>query len=724
MVKLGKNILKFCAWSLLILSMLVGAFAWSVQKPEVQSWLVLRVKGFLEKKIGTEVDVEEVRFSLPVYAVIRGISVKDEDGLEAIRLNEFRMDLLSFSLWDYLTNETAVHDLAISSVEIKDPEVFIYKRKVDSTINISFIISQFKPDTTDKENPPLSIGISNISISNGRVRYIDSTTHYMDSVYADRLNYHNLDFGDVSADLSFALDSWGGMLADIRKLSLCEKKSLFSLGHLQGILMADTLAESYPFGHGSPGQFVALEELDMYLENTHITGRLFFPNESVADLLDNNLDDYIIAEFHNSRIDFGIFRHFLSQPLPLKGLIALQGGVSGTLDSLSSEDIQIRYMDETLVNSSFVLRDMLTPEKMNIKANWWGSYLTGKEIQALIPAISLPEALLELNLLQIEGSFNGHYSDFQLVNEARGKEGAWSANLHLQLPDNNYPLRYEGELRTTGLNTNQLGLGNVFPSNQLNLKGNIKGSGTSLASLNTSFNGSIVRSDLFGYYIDSSFAELTIAKRKVDARLWASDNEGLGQLSGILDFSQSPRKYRFEGQVDNFNLSKYQLLDKAIRVSTQLSVQSSGDSLNQLTGDFHARQIQFEKTELQEKLLIPDIFLRASVNEEGQKYFNLKSDIAHADLSGNFNLTQAGNLIQKLVEEFRLFLANDDSMTQAYYAQKVLDSTEVIGQMAIAPGDSLNQALAYFEIPAYLGNNSSLIGNFFLRLVRATILEP
>ena len=712
MTKLGRKILKISAWGFLTLSVLVGAFAWSVQKPGVQSWLVMRVKGLLERTIGTEVEVEEVRFSLPVYAVIRGISVKDESGIEAIRLNEFRMDLLSFSLWDYITNKEAIHDLTINKVVIKDPEIFIYKSQVDSIVNIGFIISNLKGDSTKKSNPPLSIDISNISVTNGRIRYIDSTSHYRDSVFADRLNYRNMDFGDVSADLSFSLNSSGGLLAEIRKLSMCEKKSLFSLGHLQGVLMADSLPEPHPYGSGTPGQFVALEEMDMYLENTHITGRLFFPNESISDLLNNRLDDYIMAEFHNSRIDFGVFRHFLPKPLPLQGLITLQGGINGTLDSLSSEDLQIRYMDETLVNSAFVLRDMLTPEKMNIRANWWGSYLTGEEIQELIPAISLPEALLELNLLQIEGSFNGHYSDFQLVNKAKGKEGEWSANLHLRLPNERYPLRYEGELKTLGLNTNLLGLGAVLPSNHLNLQGNIKGSGTSLATVKSTFNGSIIRSDFFGYYIDSSFAELQIANKKVNANLWASDTEGSGQISGEFDFSQSPRQYNFTGQLANFNLNKYNLYERPIKLSTELSAHISGDSLNQLTGDFFARKVRFEKLKDEEELFIPDIFLRASDNGEGQKYFNLKSDIGHADLSGNFNLTQASRLIQNLVKEFRLFFANDDSMTQAWYAQKVLDSTEVMGQVAIAPGDSLNRLLDYFEIPAHIGESSSLLGNF------------
>jgi len=69
----------------------------------VQSQILIQLQRFLERKMGTVVHIEQVDIALPSRFVLNGIYIEDEQGSILVEANQVQLDILSFSLWRWLS---------------------------------------------------------------------------------------------------------------------------------------------------------------------------------------------------------------------------------------------------------------------------------------------------------------------------------------------------------------------------------------------------------------------------------------------------------------------------------------------------------------------------------------------------------------------------------------------------------------------------------------------
>jgi hypothetical protein len=143
-----------------------------VLTPPVQRYLTTRVKGYLEKKLQTRVEIGSIRFGLSGKVTLKDVYLEDKTkdtllsgGMVRAQINYFRL----------FSNEVSVKDLEFENITAKIKRVL-----PDTVFNFQFIVNAFtsektkSPDTAS--SAPLKLNISDIALQNVHLIYNDVIT--------------------------------------------------------------------------------------------------------------------------------------------------------------------------------------------------------------------------------------------------------------------------------------------------------------------------------------------------------------------------------------------------------------------------------------------------------------------------------------------------------------------------------------------------------------------
>ncbi|MEM6800897.1 MAG: translocation/assembly module TamB domain-containing protein, partial [Bacteroidota bacterium] len=267
-------------------------------------------------------------------------------------------------------------------------------------------------------------------------------------------------------------------------------------------------------------------------------------------------------------------------------------------------------------------------------------------------------------------------------------------------------------IQTENLNFNALGLRDFLDARKLTLNVELDGRGSSQQTAQLALNGYLVRSEIMGRPIDSLFADISVENDALIGKVFGKDEEGQFNLDLTIDQSVPVPIYQAKGKVSGFNLKRYGLNNKDISLSTEINGDLQGRFPDDVTGQLKLADTKIRENTNEKDLMVPEFWFRADRIPDDSKYYNLKSSLLDADITGHLNLSQGFKLINALAEETKLFLENNDSLTQAYYAQKVIDTSQVHGKFALAPKQGLNEVFDLFDLPLRLGHHGLMTGEF------------
>jgi hypothetical protein len=689
-----------------------------ISLPPIQSSLVRWSTSFLEKELETRIEVGEVDLGLPVHGVLERVVIYDQQDVPMIQLRALRLDLLTFSAWKYLRNRDEVQEIKLSYLELIEPQLFLYKSPGDTSMNISFLSGGKKKE----KQPPrrkLRFELPEIHLVNGRLRLIDSTDQVMDSVYVGRMNFKNLQVEGIRGQLGVMFQPGGPLELDVENLAARETRSGFALQHLSGELLSDTVHVQLPDCYQEQ-PFLQLNDLQLQAGRTDLRADIRLINEDFSMLFDTLAQEQFRIALASSDIDFATISAFLPKPLPLYGVLTAQGFISGSLDYLYSPDFRARFGKDTRIRGEVGIANLTEPEDLLFDINLEESKVVLKEIQQMIPAVELPIALQRLAAFELNGTYQGHYADFIANANIVTKVGKANANLHMVLPSRTASgkLKYEGYLTTTNLNLNALGAFEGDISNKLNFRGRIEGEGIRLGEFNSSFDATIRKSNLRGFEIDSLYGKVTMSDQQIFGGIQLNDAHGDADLIVDVNVGRSPGVFRVDGTVNELDLQHYKLIDQPIRISSDLNVDLLGDSLENVRGGLRLLGTHMTRgaADSLEVFDIPQFLLSSDLDPSGSglRVVDLQSSLADANLQGRFDFEKALKLTQRLIKEGQLYLANDDSLTQAYYAKKSADSTgfDTLNlNFSVLSQDSINAVFSFLRTPLFLSPGTSVIGN-------------
>ncbi|MFK7925724.1 MAG: translocation/assembly module TamB domain-containing protein [Bacteroidia bacterium] len=701
--KLPRSRKLFLSFPLGIL-VLLGLLRIALFLPAVQSWLVYQAKGFLEERLGARVEITGVDFALPDRAQLEGLTIYDQQDQKWLQLGELDISVFAFSLWDLIFEREEVQNFALGRVLLDEADIFLYRRKQDSSLNIQFIIDSLKPQNSSGEPILLNLAIENLFLKNSKLTYRDSISQKIDILNPGHLNWTNLQLSRLNSVLAFTRNPKGKITLDVTSLSLREERSGFpvqSLTSLIEIVPADSSKEQEAF--------VEARQLDLRSDRSQIKGTVRLPGATLRKLFDTKFDEQFTVELKNSQFDIATINYLSPREIPIGGLWKVHGSAEGTLSHLRLNTLQIELGDSTHFALRGQLFDLLQTDKAKLDLNISEGHIGIGDLHEVLGQDRFPKELAKVRQMDLLGTFKGGYFDFDVAGSLGSNLGNIDFNLNLQLPPVSKMLTYEGKLTTKNLDINSLLGDGIDVSRELNFDGTIAGKGSNLHDLDTKIDASILQSRLMGYNLDSLYLDVKVAERQLKGTIFGMDGQGLADLKLDLDWKHEPAKYQASGRINRLNAKTYGLYSQEILLSSGLNIDLIGDSLDGLQGQVILQQALLERPADTSAIRVPDLYLRAD-NLESQKYINLKSSLMDADLAGDFSVHTIGPLLKRLFVESRLFLQNDDSLIQEYYANKAPDSLETHLLFGVAARDSLNQIFDFLNEPIFVSSGSLVSG--------------
>jgi len=702
-----------------LFGLLASAFVLSIllvfliSLPPVQNQLVKAAANWLEQQLGTEVYVGRVSLGLPAEAVLEEVYVLDRQGEVLLSFRQFRMSMLTFSLWRYLLRPEEAQSLQVNRISLVQPHFYLYRSRQDSLLNLNSLLMPLRSPKASgpKKRLQPDLIFSEIAITDGRFSWADSTRAEIDSLYTQRLNFSKLDVEEINGVLGLGIAASGRLAIRVDDLRLKELYSGMEIHQFRLDLLQDTLHA--PADQGTrPVSFVRIKNLFAHTGQTLLSANIFLPNETLSDLFDARLQEQWEVELKPSVIDIQSINYFVPNPLPISGIVRASGNISGDMDRLFCPDFEARLQQHTHLRASWTLRNLLDASQLEMDIRFQKSRFDGAEIQQFLPTVTLPPAFTRIDSLVASGSFLGKYYDFNLHTSMRAATGELDAKMAFSFPPAAPIITYQGQLNTRRFNLNALGIEGFQASKNLNMQAYINGSGSSWARLKLFGEAYMAPSEVMDYYVDTAHFAVTIDQQKLDGNVYVSDGEGFADLVLNVGREDEQLAYQADGYVNRLNIQKYLGYKQPIWFTSTLKLDLRGDSLENTNGQLKLTQTQLQRIGDTARFHIADFYMQSDSNSARYTGLNINSSLLDASLYGNFPLNKGWQFANRLLVESKLYFANDDSLIQAYYAQKPVDSTDVHIDFWAVSGEEINEVFRFLEEPVYISPGDTARASF------------
>lgn len=417
-----------------------------------------------------------------------------------------------------------------------------------------------------------------------------------------------------------------------------------------------------------------------------------------------------------SDVSFEELKRFLpGVDIPLAGKAKVDGIVDFDLKQIFSPDLHIRYGAYTDMRVRMRVRDFSDPNPA-LDFQMENSKVDFAEVLELLPSLSLPDWLANVERTEVDGEFQGTPKDFQLNAALRTKMGNLAGDIRIQsLPGGD--IAYNGSVSTTRLDLDALRITKDNISNNINFAGSVEGRGTQYGKMNVLVNGKLTDSELMGYQIDLlEVQDASLDGYKIEGKANLVDPEGSANVTVYLDQPPNERdSISITGDVADLDFDHYGILEgDSLFLTSIMAVRLGGDSLENYAGRLTFLQIDLRRDTV-EALSLRNVTIDSKFRQDSIRDITLKSSLAQMHLGGRFKLGEAVKVGSRIAEEITLYLRNNDTIISQYYAAKAIeDSLNVLGKDihiydTLVTKPALNDFFTFLGLPLYFSPGTELI---------------
>lgn len=506
-------------------------------------------------------------------------------------------------------------NVMVSNVELTSPYFSIYDYKG------KFI------DTTNTPGADWTIAINNAKITNGRFR-LNNGSMTPEVSYFDT---HHLDFSGLT-----------GVVKNLNINGDVIKAGVNLRGKERSGLQIRSLVTNFTM------QPKGMTFDKLFLQTNRSTIRNFFAMKypSAASLDDFEHAVRMEARFNNSTISSDDIAFFTPDARSWKKNIKIDGLVTGTVDALRSEDLELWAGKDTHLQGKVRIVGLPNINKtyFNIQAN--DLRTTYADLVAFVPDLRKIETpnLRKLSFINFKGTYTGFFDDFVTDGTINTKLGSIRADLNMKFPKKGDPT-YSGTLSTNGfqvgefVNDNKLGI--------VDFHGKVKGHGFDWKTMNITIDGIVHKIRYDNYTYQNLTAKGTFNKRRFNGNFSIKDPNADLSLTGIIDLSGKTPLFNAKATVAYANLKPLQLTKDDIVLKGNFDLDIQGSNLSNLLGTARISNatVLHEGT----RLSFDSLYV-SSTYEEGIKTLRAISNELDATIAGTFDLAS-------LPDAFSLFLS-------------------------------------------------------------------
>lgn len=518
-----------------------------------------------------------------------------------------------------ITNKT----IDVSSVRLDDPYFSLFDYTGRYTRDTGTVKAPSKPSGPQEWD----IKFGKVTINNGRFRN-DKDTQFTDLAYFDG---KHIDFSKINGTLEnigFTRDTVSGNI----NLSTVERS-----GFVVKQIKAKTTIHPK-----------AMIFDDLYLETNRsiIRDHYSMHYNKISDMSDYLHKVTMHANFNKSSISSDDIAFFAPALRTWKKNIRIDGDVRGTVDALTSADLELWAGNNTYVRGAVSLIGLPDINQTLINIDAEELRTTYKDAVSFIPAIrrvTTPD-LAKINHLSFRGTYTGFINDFVSYGTITTNLGTLVTDLNMKFPSNGEPV-YTGKLSTSGFQ-----LGEFINSPNLGIvafNGTVQGKSFNWKKLDMKINGVVNKIQYDNYTYQNITVKGNLARRLFAGDFIIKDPNADLELHGTVDLTGKKPLFDVMADINNANLKALQLTPQDIRLKGKFNLNLEASNLSDMLG---TARISNATLYSNGKEISFDSLVVSSTYVDGLKRLRAVSNEFDATVNGDFDL-------KGLPDAFTLFLS-------------------------------------------------------------------
>jgi hypothetical protein len=597
----------------LILLLLFSAIVLSL--PFVQTKIGNYVTNWLNEDYGTDINVEQVSFSVFGGVKLKTVLIRDHHKDTLIFANRIKTNILDIG--KMLNGDLIFGDIRLDGVVFN---MKIYKGEDDSNINkFIALFDSGKPSTGKK----FLMEATNAYLTDTQFRVINENLKTPKSV----------DFKKLEASLSSFKIYGPDVTTKINKLAFKDHRGL-KIDNLSGQF-------TYTKTHIFIDNFLfATKESDF-----KGSAKLLYKREDFADFINKVKFDVVFEEASISSNDIRFFYDELGKNKSFN----IKGHVTGTLNDLILNNLKLIDNRDTEVIGNVNFKNLFGGDNQGfyMKGDFYKVSSDYNDLTALLPNVlgkKLPKILENLGKFMVVGSAEVSASSIKTDFFMKTQLGNIKSNLAMDNIENIDNASYTGNVELDRFNIGKF----------LSIKD------VGIVSLDVAINGKGFTEKYIDTYIAGAVTELNYNKYKYSnikiegqfkrpifkGTINVNDPNLFMDFEGLVDLSSEVLRYDFKTNIDYANLSKLHFVNDAIAVfKGTISTDVYGNSLDDLAGEIKISQTAYNNDK--DNYIFEDFTITSSFDADKERTITVNSpDIIEGQMIGKFKFKELRAILE------------------------------------------------------------------------------
>lgn len=629
----------------------------------MQTYIADKVTTSLNKKYGTDINIEKVDLSSIRNIELNNILINDHHSDSLIYLQKLSTSILNYK-------NLFQSNLDLDEIRLQYGFLKMKTYKDEDTNNLTYFFRSFKNKSS---NDTLNIfQLSSKSVILDDIDYIlfDENRGKTPIVF----------YKDISGSFDDFYMKGSTISAAIHDLQTNENHNIHIKKFDTNFLYSETEMQFY--------------NTILQTENSIINADILLKYNK-DDLSDFNGKVLIDADIKNTDLALVDLKKIYGE-FGKNDKFHLSTHMTGTLNDFFLHDIDLVSNRNSSLKGTIEMKDIFDKNKFYINANLDNISSSYNQLNSLLPNLlgkKLPVSLKKFGRFNSSGIITLNKSNIEIKLKTNSDLGSLDSELKLSNIDNIENASYIGKVELKDFKLGKFVNDSLI--GELSMIGEIDGKGFTLESISTIINGNITKHQYKGYTYSNIFINGIVSNKNFNGRLIVNDPNIKMDFSGLADFSKKINVFDFKANVAYANFNKLNLYtkdDKAI-LKGIINIDLIGNSFDNLLGEISFKDASYSNQN--DDYFFKDFNVTSS-NKDSIRVITINSpDIVKGEIRGNYNY-----------KDLLKILKNSGYGIFSYYQKEVVSS----GQKLEFNLSIYNKIIEVFFPQIKVGSNTFIKG--------------
>ncbi|MCP1997481.1 translocation/assembly module TamB domain-containing protein [Flavobacterium sp. HSC-61S13] len=566
----------------------------------------------LNESFGTEIYIDKVAITIFGGVTLNGVNVLDNHDKTFINIKHFNTNILDF-------RQLIQGKLYFGKASMDGLDFNMHTYKGETKTNFDLFIEAF--DDGEEGDGSFRLSVQELKLRNSH--FLISDDNHEKPV--------TLDLKDLNANISKFLIKGPEIYANIKSLQLVEN---------HGLIVKDMQSL---FSYTKTN--ITLDKLLLTTNESVLSGaiKMDFQGDDMKHFVDKVKLDVQIDKASLSTNDINIFYPEFGADQKL----FLKTQLKGVMNDFTLSDLKLIDDHYSEVVGYFRFQNIFGegPFRMDTNLNRLSStYYDLKELMPRVLGQILPEELARLGSMNLSGTIGLTKKTLETDIDLITSSGRAVAKVSMSNIDKMVDATYLGTISLTDFNLGEV-LANPSFGNT-NLEISLDGRGFSEKYLNTSLVGKVTSFAFKGYNYQNIEVDGTMRMPYFKGYLNSNDPNLKLAFDGLIDLSSKVKNYDFTAKIDYADLHKLNFVKDTLAIfKGDLSLKASGNTLDDLAGEFHLEQAMYQNSK--DQYLFEDFLVDSKFSPDGVRTISLSSkDAIEGQLSGKFEIDEMVKMVE------------------------------------------------------------------------------